>query len=80
MPTDQAAKFLDFVKTCFAQKRKTLPNNLRSLLAPQLVRRFLADLKLREDARAEQLNVQQFLALYRVISSAPSIADPDNRS
>lgn len=80
MPNDEASKFLGFVKTCFAQKRKTLPNNLRSLLAPQCVRRFLADLKLREDARAEQLSVEQFLALYRVISSAPSIAGPDNRS
>ena len=30
--------FLEFVKTCFAQKRKTLSNNLRSLAAPARVR------------------------------------------
>ena len=71
MPHDRGAQFLDFVKTCFAQKRKTLSNNLRSLRAPEHTRRILGDLKLREDARAEQLSVPQFLALYRAISSTP---------
>ena len=75
---DQA--FLEFVKTCFAQKRKTLSNNLRALLAPDGVRALLKDLKLREDARAEQLSVAQFAALYTAISSAPPAAGPDNRS
>jgi 16S rRNA (adenine1518-N6/adenine1519-N6)-dimethyltransferase len=65
------AELLDFVKTCFAQKRKTLSNNLRSLSAPERTRGILGQLKLREDARAEQLTVQEFLALYRAISSAP---------
>lgn len=80
MPSEQGANFLDFVKTCFAQKRKTLSNNLRSLCAPEHTRRILADLKLREDARAEQFNVPQFLALYRAISSTPSAVDPGSRS
>ncbi len=35
------AKFLDFVKLCFAQKRKTLVNNLRSMAAPDRVREAL---------------------------------------
>ena len=72
--------FLEFVKTCFAQKRKTLSNNLRSLATPESVRRLLQELKLREDARAEQLNVGQFAALYRAISSAPPEDGPGNRS
>ena len=80
MPSEQGAKFLDFVKTCFAQKRKTLSNNLRSLVTPGQTRQILVDLKLREDARAEQLNVPQFLELYRAISSTPSAAGPDSRS
>jgi 16S rRNA (adenine1518-N6/adenine1519-N6)-dimethyltransferase len=76
----EAVKFLDFVKTCFAQKRKTLSNNLRELVSPERIRQILSELKLREDARAEQLTVAQFVALYRAISSAPSAAGPGNRS
>jgi 16S rRNA (adenine1518-N6/adenine1519-N6)-dimethyltransferase len=58
-------RFLDFVKLCFSQKRKTLVNNLRSLAKPDLVRASLASLALRPDARAEQLTVAQLAALYR---------------
>jgi 16S rRNA A1518/A1519 N6-dimethyltransferase RsmA/KsgA/DIM1 with predicted DNA glycosylase/AP lyase activity len=57
--------FLDFVKLCFSQKRKTLVNNLRSFAKPDLVRASLASLALRPDARAEQLTVAQLAALYR---------------
>ena len=75
---DQA--FLQFVKTCFAQKRKTLSNNLRAIVAPDELRALLKDLKLREDARAEQLTVAQFATLYKTISSAPRAAGPDSHS
>jgi 16S rRNA (adenine1518-N6/adenine1519-N6)-dimethyltransferase len=57
------ALFFDFVKLCFAQKRKTLVNNLRSVAQPAEVRDALATLQLRPDARAEQLNVSQLTAL-----------------
>jgi 16S rRNA (adenine1518-N6/adenine1519-N6)-dimethyltransferase len=72
--------FLEFVKSCFGQKRKTLANNLRGVAAPQRIRELLQELKLREDARAEQLNVAQFAAVYRAISSANPAAGPDNRT
>jgi 16S rRNA (adenine1518-N6/adenine1519-N6)-dimethyltransferase len=75
-----ASSFLDFVKTCFAQKRKTLSNNLRPVSSPERTRGVLAELKLRQDARAEQLTVPEFLALYRAISLAPSKGGPDSRS
>jgi 16S rRNA (adenine1518-N6/adenine1519-N6)-dimethyltransferase len=65
---DEAA-FLDFVKLCFSQKRKTLPNNLRSLAKPNAVREALAAQDLRPDARAEQLSVAQFAALYAALES-----------
>jgi 16S rRNA (adenine1518-N6/adenine1519-N6)-dimethyltransferase len=55
-PIDQAS-FLDFVKLCFSQKRKTLVNNLKARVKPALVREVLATLKLRADARAEQLSL-----------------------
>jgi 16S rRNA (adenine1518-N6/adenine1519-N6)-dimethyltransferase len=77
---NDAEKFLEFVKTCFSQKRKTLPNNLRGIAAPELVRQVLQGLKLREDARAEQLSVEQFVAFYRAISSGLPEAGPGSRS
>ncbi len=56
--------FLDFVKLCFSQKRKTLVNNLRSLAKPEKIRGALASQNLRPDARAEQLTVSQLAALF----------------
>jgi 16S rRNA (adenine1518-N6/adenine1519-N6)-dimethyltransferase len=66
---DEAA-FLEFVKSCFSQKRKTLVNNLRPLASPDAVREILAAQNLRPDARAEQLTVAQFAALYASLTSA----------
>jgi 16S rRNA (adenine1518-N6/adenine1519-N6)-dimethyltransferase len=74
------AGFLEFVKACFAQKRKTVANNLRAVAEPACVREILKQLKLREDARAEQLTVAELASLHRVISSGPSISGRDNRS
>jgi 16S rRNA (adenine1518-N6/adenine1519-N6)-dimethyltransferase len=60
---DAETHFLDFVKLCFSQKRKTLVNNLRSLAKPDAIRGALAALALRPDARAEQLSVSKLAAL-----------------
>jgi 16S rRNA (adenine1518-N6/adenine1519-N6)-dimethyltransferase len=62
-------RFLDFVKLCFSQKRKTLVNNLRSLAKPDFIREWLASLKLRPDCRAEQLSVAQLASLYSILVS-----------
>jgi 16S rRNA (adenine1518-N6/adenine1519-N6)-dimethyltransferase len=75
-----AEKFLNFVKLCFAQKRKTLANNLRQIAKPQLIRDLLKELNLREDARAEQLSVAQFAGVYRAISSVIPAGDPGSRT
>ncbi len=61
-----ADAFLEFVKTCFGQKRKMLANNLRGLAEPARVRELLEQLKLRADARAEQLRVADLAGLYEV--------------
>jgi len=37
-PVINEEKFLEFVKLCFAQKRKTLVNNLRSISEPEATR------------------------------------------
>jgi 16S rRNA (adenine1518-N6/adenine1519-N6)-dimethyltransferase len=62
------SRFLDFVKLCFSKKRKTLVNNLRSLAKPDAVRDTLVSLRLRPDARAEQLSVSQLAALHAVLA------------
>lgn len=63
--------FLDFVKLCFSQKRKTLLNNLRPLASPGQVRQTLASLDLRADARAEQLTVKQLASLFSRLKATP---------
>lgn len=64
LPHVDEVAFLEFVKWCFSQKRKTLVNNLKSRVKPEHVREALANLKLRPDTRAEQLSVINFAALF----------------
>jgi 16S rRNA (adenine1518-N6/adenine1519-N6)-dimethyltransferase len=71
LPQIDEVSFLEFVKLCFSQKRKTLVNNLKSQLEPELVREALAYLKLRADARAEQLSVANLAALLQRLESRP---------
>jgi 16S rRNA (adenine1518-N6/adenine1519-N6)-dimethyltransferase len=60
-------QFLGFVKRCFAQKRKTVANNLKPLASAEQVRELLRQLNLREDARAEQLDVSELAKLYEAL-------------
>ncbi len=60
-------RFLNFIKLCFSQKRKTLVNNLRSLAKPEKIRASFASLGVRADARAEQLTVAQLAALHCLV-------------
>jgi 16S rRNA A1518/A1519 N6-dimethyltransferase RsmA/KsgA/DIM1 with predicted DNA glycosylase/AP lyase activity len=53
------------VKECFAQKRKTLRNNLRRRLGTR-TEGVLLEAGLSADARAEQLTVSQFAGLFRL--------------
>src|ERR1700731_775838 len=61
------ADFLEFVKLCFSKKRKTLVNNLRELVEPEEVRNALGAVGLRPDARAEQISIFNFAALYAAL-------------
>jgi 16S rRNA (adenine1518-N6/adenine1519-N6)-dimethyltransferase len=61
----EETRFLDFVKLCFAHKRKTLVNNLRAIASPDSVRATLERLGLRPDARAEQLSLPLLARLHR---------------
>lgn len=60
---DEAA-FLRFVGYCFAQKRKTLLNNLRPHFAAARIADALAAARLKPQARAEELTLAQFARLF----------------
>jgi len=60
--------FLKFVQLCFGQKRKTLRNNLRSIVPDDRVHQILTDCNLALDARAEQLSLSQFARLFKIVS------------
>ncbi len=59
-------EFLEFLKICFAHKRKTLRNNLRAKLASS-AQDILQRAGLAPDARAEQLTLTHFARLFRAI-------------
>jgi 16S rRNA (adenine1518-N6/adenine1519-N6)-dimethyltransferase len=63
---------LDFVKLCFAQKRKTLVNNLKALGKADRVRAAMEGVGLRADARAEQLKMEEFVELWRELKMEKS--------
>ena len=69
MDAEEKEELLEFVKACFSQKRKTLVNNLKTRASRDTVQKALAALKLRPDARAEQLSVRDFAALYEHLHS-----------
>jgi 16S rRNA (adenine1518-N6/adenine1519-N6)-dimethyltransferase len=62
---EDASAFFDFVKVCFAQKRKTLWNNLRASLDEAVAKRALDATGILPRARAEQLTLAQFADLFR---------------
>jgi 16S rRNA (adenine1518-N6/adenine1519-N6)-dimethyltransferase len=72
--------FLEFVKICFAQKRKTLANNLKPQYGAANIRELLDSLTIRPDVRAEQLSVPDLIRLFEAISSAKPATGPDSRS
>jgi 16S rRNA (adenine1518-N6/adenine1519-N6)-dimethyltransferase len=57
-------RFLDFLRLCFRQKRKTLRNNLHSFCSDQRIHEALAQYGLVSNARAEQLGLPQFAGLF----------------
>jgi len=58
-------RFLEFVQSCFSQKRKTLRNNLRADSSEEQIHSALTAAGLRADVRAEQLTLTQFAEIFR---------------
>jgi 16S rRNA (adenine1518-N6/adenine1519-N6)-dimethyltransferase len=58
------AGFLRFLKVCFAQKRKTLRNNLRSLVPQDEAAALLHECGIAASARAEEIGLAEFGRLF----------------
>jgi len=66
----EEAGFIQFLRQVFAQKRKTLANNLRAAgMAPAAVATALAHTGIHAQARAEALSVESLAALWRTIKT-----------
>ena len=63
------AAFLKFLQTCFAQKRKTLRNNLRDTYAHGAIAKALTAAALTEKSRAEELALRQFAQIFKVLNA-----------
>jgi 16S rRNA (adenine1518-N6/adenine1519-N6)-dimethyltransferase len=60
-------RFLEYVQSCFSQKRKTLRNNLRAVASDERIHEALNAAGVRADARAEQLTLAQFAGLFTAV-------------
>ena len=59
--------FIDFLRLSFAQKRKTLWNNLKGTYDDGQLKHALAAAKVKPTARAETLSLEQSAAIYRAL-------------
>lgn len=59
--------FVDFLRLSFAQKRKTLWNNLKDAYDAGVLKHALAEAKIKPTARAETLSLEQSAAVYRAL-------------
>jgi 16S rRNA (adenine1518-N6/adenine1519-N6)-dimethyltransferase len=65
-----AGPFLEMLKLAFAQKRKTLVNNLKGRYDDKAVRATLKAAGVRPDVRAEALPLERFAAIFRMLGPA----------
>jgi 16S rRNA (adenine1518-N6/adenine1519-N6)-dimethyltransferase len=63
--------FIQFLKTAFAMKRKTLLNNLKKTYPEEQIRRVLKDNGIRADVRAEALPLENAAAVFKRLSGSP---------
>ena len=61
--------FIRFLKISFAQKRKTLWNNLKSEYPADGLKRAMAKTRLQASVRAEALSLEQSATFFRALSS-----------
>jgi 16S rRNA (adenine1518-N6/adenine1519-N6)-dimethyltransferase len=61
------AGFMRFLKMCFAQKRKTLRNNLRSAIAEERATAVLRECGIAANTRAEQIGLAEFARIFKAM-------------
>jgi 16S rRNA (adenine1518-N6/adenine1519-N6)-dimethyltransferase len=64
--------FINFLRLSFGQKRKTLWNNLRGSYDEAVLKRALAEAKVKPTARAETLSLEESAAVYRALRKPTS--------
>ena len=64
------SEFMDFLRLAFAQKRKTLINNLKSRYEPAAIRAALKSAGVKPDARAEALSLAKTAAIMKHLQPA----------
>ncbi len=64
-----ADEFVEFLKLCFGQKRKTLANNLKATFGEVALRKALTAAGVRREARAEAMTLEQTAAVFRTLRS-----------
>ena len=62
--------FIDFLRLSFAQKRKTLWNNLKAKYAEKDLKHALSEAQVKATARAEALSLEQTATIYRSLREA----------
>ena len=63
------AEFIEYLRRGFAQKRKTLLNNLKSDYPQEAVRRALSAARLRPDVRAEAVSLEKQAEVFRNLNT-----------
>ena len=63
-------RFVKFLKMCFAQKRKTLRNNLRSVMPEERATAVLRECGVAASARAEEIGLEQFARIFAAMERA----------
>ncbi len=61
--------FFEFVKKCFAKRRKTLNNNLKDFMTNEEIERIFKETGIAETIRAQQLTLEDFIRIYEVINA-----------
>ena len=61
--------FIDFLKLCFSQKRKTLWNNLKSAYPPAVLQAAMETAVVKPSVRAETLTLEKTAALFRALGA-----------
>lgn len=57
-------KFTDFVKNCFAQRRKTLYNNLKLIIGPEKSKSILIKNGFKESIRPQELSLNDYILIF----------------